>query len=155
MGKQKPQCDAWELSICGSFCTTLFEGGKDFMQIMEMKWNKNATENWVNLCLAVVLCIKTLFLCVFIIFCYVVCSLLFRVYWLKVFCSVLRFLVTPPVIFTWCNIVKLKNKKMSVILQGWWRDWTPVWAKNFVIVLNRAPLMYLSIMTFFKGIHLY
>lgn len=77
------------------FAQLCFEGGKDFMQIMEMKWNKNATENWVNLCLAVVLWIKTLFLCVFIIFCYAVCSLLFRVYWLnpEVFCCC--FLVTP------------------------------------------------------------
>lgn len=67
------------------FAQLCFEGGKDFMQMMEMKWNKNATENWVNLCLAVVLCIKTLFRCVFIIiiiillfiFCSAVCLLLF------------------------------------------------------------------------------
>lgn len=24
VGKQRPQCDTWELSICGTFCTTLF-----------------------------------------------------------------------------------------------------------------------------------
>lgn len=72
-----------------------------------MKWNKNATENWVNLCLAVVLCIKTLFRCVFIIIIIILfflfCSLFttFRGYWLnpEVFCSVLRFLVSRPVSF--------------------------------------------------------
>lgn len=69
----------------------------------------------------------------------------------------LRFLVTPCH-FNWCNSKnckkKLKKKKkighIAKLMTG-----PSVCAMNFVIVFSRAPLMYLSVMTFFKGIHFY
>lgn len=128
------------------FAQLCFEGGNDFMQIMEMKWNKNS--HWKlgeSVSGSRVVYKDFIYMCIYYLFSYAVCFITFRVYWLnpEVFCSVLRFLVTSfsCVIFTWCNRVKLKN--MSVILQGWWRDWTPLCALRILSMCSIVRLSYI------------
>lgn len=119
VGKQQPQCDTWELSICGSFCTTLFwrwqrlyaNDGNEVKQERHWKLGESVSGSRV-------VYKDFISLCIYYYYYYFVFFVLQSVYyfswllvesWSILFC--VAFSCEPPrVIFTWCIRVNTEKK---------------------------------------------